>query len=234
VSGVPGTRVRVPFGRQRLVGVVLEGASSSELPWDRLKPMLEVLDPSPILDPGLLALLRWAADYYHHPIGEVISTALPKALRLGASASTTEERWTATAQGHEALGRGEPKRAPKQRKLLELLVREGGAMAAHLTELLPHWRDAARQLAARGWIGSMEVTPETADSPGGTRNAGPPLAEEQKQAVETVAQSLGQYGTFLLHGVTGSGKTEVYLHLVDRVLGLERRALVLVPEIGLT
>ncbi len=234
VSVVPGTRVRVPFGRQRLVGVVLEGASSSELPPDRLKPMLEVLDPSPILDPGLLALLRWAADYYHHPIGEVISTALPKALRLGASSSTTEERWTATAEGQQAHREGEPKRAPKQRKLLDLLVNEGGATAARLTQELPHWREAARQLTARGWIGSMEVTPEASDSSGGTRDRGPPLAEEQKQAVETVAESLGRYGTFLLHGVTGSGKTEVYLHLVERVLEQGRRALVLVPEIGLT
>src|SRR5262245_24086387 len=104
----PGSRVRVPFGRQRLVAVVLESASSSDLPPERLKPILEVLDPAPILDAGLMGLLRWAADYYHHPVGEVFSAALPKALRLGASASTTEERWTATAEGHEAHGRGEP------------------------------------------------------------------------------------------------------------------------------
>jgi len=85
--------VRVPFGRQRLVGIVLEAASSSDLPSERLKPILEVLDPRPILDTAALGLLRWAADYYHHPIGEVISAALPKALRLGASSSNTDSRW---------------------------------------------------------------------------------------------------------------------------------------------
>jgi primosomal protein N' (replication factor Y) len=146
--------VRVPFGRQRLVGIVLEAASSSDLPSERLKPILEVLDPRPILDGAALGLLRWAADYYHHPIGEVISAALPKALRLGASSSSTEERWSATAQGHEAHQRGEPKRAPKQRKLLEFLVARDAETADILTEHVPNWRDAARPLLARGWIGS--------------------------------------------------------------------------------
>jgi primosomal protein N' (replication factor Y) len=230
----PGTRVLVPFGRQRLVGVIMELADSSELPEERLKPILEVLDPYPILDSAALNLLRWAAEYYHHPIGEVISAALPKALRLGASASTTEVRWSVTVDGRTAHERGDPKRAPKQRKLLEFLVTNDGATADALTEHLPHWRDAARQLIARGWIGSMDVAPETSDQPGNVRNEGPPLAEEQKKAVETIADSLDRYGAFVLHGVTGSGKTEVYLRLVERVLAQGHCALVLVPEIGLT
>jgi primosomal protein N' (replication factor Y) len=229
----PGTRVRVPFGRQRLVGVVMEVADSSELPAERLKPILEVLDPQPILDPAALGLLRWAAEYYHHPIGEVVSAAMPKALRLGASTSTTEERWSVTADGHNAHQRGEPKRAPKQRKLLEFLVANDASSTDTLTEQVPNWRDAARQLVARGWIGSIEVSPETKESAIG-RTEGPPLSEEQKKAVEVVGEVLNRYGTFVLHGVTGSGKTEVYLRLVERVLAQGRRALVLVPEIGLT
>jgi primosomal protein N' (replication factor Y) len=230
----PGTRVRVPFGSQRLIGLVVEIASSSDLPAERLKPILEVLDSRPILDTPALGLLRWAADYYHHPIGEVISAALPKALRLGASSSSTEERWSATAQGREAHQRGEPKRAPKQRKLLEFLVARDAETADALTEHVPNWRDAARSLIARGWIGSMEVSPETNDAPSGAQTSGPTLAEEQRSAVEAVGKALNQYGTFVLHGVTGSGKTEVYLQLVERVLTQGRRALVLVPEIGLT
>jgi primosomal protein N' (replication factor Y) len=226
--------VRVPFGRQRLVGIVLEAASSSDLPNERLKPILEVLDPRPILDTAALGLLRWAADYYHHPIGEVISAALPKALRLGASSSNTEERWSATARGREAHQQGEPKRAPKQRKLLEFLVANDGSTADALTEQVPNWRDAARPLVARGWIGSMEVSAEIDDRPAGAQTSGPTLTEGQRSAVELIGNSLNQYGTFVLHGVTGSGKTEVYLQLVERVLTQGRRALVLVPEIGLT
>jgi len=230
----PGTRVRVPFGRQRLVGIVLETGGSSELPSERLKSILEVLDPRPILDTAALGLLRWAAEYYHHPIGEVISAALPKALRLGASSSNTEERWSATAQGREAHQQGDPKRAPKQRKLLEFLVAHDGSSADALTEQVPNWRDAARALIARGWIGSLEVIPQTNDGPSGAPASGPTLAEAQRSAVEAIEKSLNQYGTFVLHGVTGSGKTEVYLQLVERVLTQGRRALVLVPEIGLT
>jgi primosomal protein N' (replication factor Y) len=230
----PGMRVRVPFGRQRLVGVVMELADSSDLPEGRLKSILEVLDPRPILDPSALGLLRWAAEYYHHPIGEVLSAALPKALRLGASSAATEERWSATADGHQAQQRGDPKRAPKQRTLLEFLVAHDGATSDTLTEHLPNWREAARQLVARGWIGSMDVPSEPDEAPAGIQTAGPALSDEQRRAVEAVGDVLGRYGTFVLHGVTGSGKTEVYLRLVERVLAQGRRALVLVPEIGLT
>jgi primosomal protein N' (replication factor Y) len=230
----PGMRVRVPFGRQRLVGIVLETAGSSDLPSERLKPILEILDPRPILDTTALGLLRWAAEYYHHPIGEVFSAALPKALRLGASSSSTEERWSATVEGREAHQRSEPKRAPKQRMLLEFLVAHDGSTADTLTENVPGWRDAARSLIARGWIGSLEVAPEPNDPPSGAPASGPTLAAEQRNAVEVIGKSLDHYGTFVLHGVTGSGKTEVYLQLVERVLTQGRRALVLVPEIGLT
>ena len=230
----PGRRVRVPFGRQRLVGVILELADTSELPAERLKPILEVLDPTPILDPAALGLLRWAADYYHHPIGEVIAAALPKGLRLGAGYSTTEERWSVSAEGYAAHEQGEPRRAPRQRELLEFLVIHPAASAAQLTGQFPNWRDAARHLVGRGWIGSMEVATDPAEESAGVRIEGPPLAEEQRKAVEAIGNSLDRYGAHVLHGVTGSGKTEVYLRLVERVLAQDRRALVLVPEIGLT
>ena len=102
----PGMRVRVPFGRQRLVGIVMEAADSSDIPPERLKPILEVLDRGRFWMPPRLALLRWAAEYYHHPIGEVLSTALPKALRLGADAEAREERWSGDAEGVEAYDAG--------------------------------------------------------------------------------------------------------------------------------
>src|SRR5450755_4563984 len=108
----PGVRVRVPFGRRRLIGVVVAPASHSEIPAQRLRPILEVLDSEPVLDAAMLALLLWAAEYYHHPIGEVLATALPKALRLGAATRAVRARWLASSLGREAVAQGEPRRAP--------------------------------------------------------------------------------------------------------------------------
>ncbi len=245
-----GTRVRVPFGQRRLIGVAMETAASSELPEERLKPVLERLDPHPIFDPATLALLGWAADYYHHPVGEVLAAALPKALRLGAAIDSAEERWIFTPAGLEAYTRGDPRRAPRQRQLLAALAEGAGAapagtdaspLAAGLTavaldEKLGSWREAARALIARGWLSIVALPPAEAAPTSASLavSPGPEPNEEQRLAIDRVCESLGAFAGFVLHGVTGSGKTEVYLRVVERALRLGRSALVLVPEIGLT
>ncbi|HSY05420.1 MAG TPA: primosomal protein N' [Steroidobacteraceae bacterium] len=237
-SGEPvplGSRVRVPFGRRRAVGMVMGIGANSEVPAARLKPILEVLDPRPLLDPASLALLEWAAQYYHHPLGEVLASALPKALRLGAAAVASEERWVVTAAGAQAARADEPRRAPRQRTLLALLMQQQAASAAFLDEHARPWREAARALAGRGWIASTEVAiAGSTAAAAAPRPPGPQLLPEQSAAVAAVGESLGSYAAFVLHGITGSGKTEVYLRLTERVLAAGRRALVLVPEIGLT
>jgi primosomal protein N' (replication factor Y) (superfamily II helicase) len=231
----PGMRVRVPFGRQKLVGIVMEVATSSDVPSEKLKPISEVLDAQPVLDTSALALLQWAGDYYHHPIGEVLATALPKAMRMGATAEAHEEQWSATAEGLAAHAQGEPRRGPKQRELLGYLAAAAaGVSAATLDGAFPKWRETARALAERGWVTSAEVSLTGGASGFRVRVEGPELRDEQRVAVDTVGEALGHFGAFVLHGVTGSGKTEVYLRLVERVLQQGRRALVLVPEIGLT
>ena len=103
VTPATGARVRVPFGPRRLVGVIVGEADATDVPPERLKPVLEVLDARPVLDPSLLELLEWAAQYYHHPLGEVLSSALPKALRLGAPALAAAPRWVSTGEGARAL-----------------------------------------------------------------------------------------------------------------------------------
>jgi primosomal protein N' (replication factor Y) len=236
-GGLParvGVRVRVPFGRRRLVGIVVALTPGSELPRERLRAALEVLDRQPVLDGAALALLEWASEYYHHPLGEVIAAALPKALRLGAASEAVEERWILSSEGATAHAAGEPRRAPRQRALLDLLAAAAGASAATLNERSPGWREPARALLARGWLTSIESAPPAAAAPAAVRAAGPELSGEQAQAVEAIGAALGGFGTFVLHGITGSGKTEVYLRLIERVLAAGQRALVLVPEISLT
>jgi primosomal protein N' (replication factor Y) len=235
VAPAIGSRVRVPFGRQRLVGLVVEIADTSEVSPARLKPILEVLDSVPVLDEALQTLLRRAAEYYHHPLGQVVSSALPRALRFGASVSAREERWILTEAGAAAAASGEPRRAPKQRALLALLLEQRQLSAAALDACLRDWRAPARALAARGWLASAAVELHAAaDSTATVRTPGPPLLSEQQAAVDSIAASLDRFGVHLLHGITGSGKTEVYLRLTERVLLAGRRALLLVPEIGLT
>ena len=229
-----GARVRVPFGRRRLIGMVLAVADGSEVPAGRLKAILEVLDATPALDAAALALLGWAAQYYHHPPGQVLASALPKALRLGAPATPTEERWLVTQAGAAALAAGEPRRAPRQRALLGYVHEHGGATAARLDAGAPDWRAAARALTQRGFIASSAVAITSVPAPASVRTAGPQLLPEQSAAIEAVGAALGGFAAFVLHGITGSGKTEVYLRLIERVLLAGRRALVLVPEIGLT
>jgi primosomal protein N' (replication factor Y) (superfamily II helicase) len=230
----PGVRVRVPFGRQRLIGVVTQEAASSEVPPERLKPILEVLDAEPVFESSMLALLAWSAEYYHHPIGEVLAAALPKALRLGAAASAVTRRWSATVAGLAAAAGGQPHRAPQQRRALMRLIENAGSRAAEDAAPLSRSSAALRALARRGWIDLLDEPLIAAAAPAAALVDGFALNQEQHAAVEAIGDSLERFGAYLLYGITGSGKTEVYLHLVARVLAQGRGALILVPEIGLT
>jgi len=232
----PGSRVRVPFGRQTLIGVVIEHAAQSALPPERLKPIGAIVDTVPVLAAEVLELVRWASDYYHHPIGEVIASALPKALRSGASCIALEEIWRPTPQGRAALSAGKLARAPAQRQLLELLLAGEGVRQVALAQQLPRWRAAAGALRKQGWaqceaVAAAAPTPAPAVAP---IAGAPDPTPEQAQAIAAIGASLHGFATFVLHGLTGSGKTEVYLKVIQQVLASGRRALVLVPEIGLT
>lgn len=235
----PGIRVRVPFGRRRTIGVVMETAPRSQLPEHKLRPVLECLDRRPIFDPALLALLSWAAGYYHHPPGEVLSAALPKALRLGASLEATEERWRLTPSGQEAWVQGEPRRSTRQRQLLAELAAGEASSGSLLQRLGGSWRQAARALRGKGWIASAQAALPDGPAPAADGDPQPPrtgpgLNEDQRLATERICRSLQTFGAFVLHGITGSGKTEVYLRVTGQALAAGRSALVLVPEIGLT
>jgi primosomal protein N' (replication factor Y) len=247
VAAVPlGVRVRVPVGRSRTVGVVIGHGASSDVPAARLKSVEAVLDEQALFDAPALELLKWTADYYHHPLGEVVAAALPKALRAGAPLEPRSEYLVCSTAGAAALANGEPRRAPQQRALLGRIAGyAGGVPAEVLTQELPAWRNAARALATRGWA-SLESratidggAPQLAVAAGSpvedtAAAAMPTLTPEQSAAVAALTLAMGSYAAFVLQGATGSGKTEVYLRAVAHALDHGRRTLVLVPEIGLT
>ena len=233
-----GARVRVPVGRALAIGMVVGHAGQSALDVARLKPVSEVLDAEPLLLPPLLELLRWTADYYHHPPGEVLLSALPAPLREGASALPLVEHLQLTPAGGAALAADEARRAPRQLALLQTLARAAGPVSAgDLQQMWPDWRHVARALRARGWVELRQLSDEAAPvagtlpAPGG---AVPSLTMEQAAAVAAIDAAAGRFECLLLQGATGSGKTEVYLRAVASTLQRHQDALVLVPEIGLT
>ena len=233
---MPGSRLWVPFGRRRQVGVVLSHAQTSELSADRIRSAGEPIDDVPLLSAADLALIRFTSTYYHHPIGEVVAAALPTLLRQGRPLYPTVETIAITEVGASADIEALARRAPKQAELLELLVDAGagGCEADRLTEELPHWRRAAKGLAEKGYLQRFDArTADFDERLGSASVAGPALNEDQQQALTTLRAS-DRFGVYLLEGVTGSGKTEVYLTRMQDVIKAGRQVLVLAPEIGLT
>jgi primosomal protein N' (replication factor Y) (superfamily II helicase) len=232
-----GSRVLVPFGRSERIGIVVDHAGSSALAPGKLKTIRRVLDPEPAIGAELLKTLRWAADYYHHPLGAVLSHALPGLLREGRPIDEAPEpTWQLTPLGRatapERLGRG----APRQAKALAALL-DGVCSTSELRERGVS-TDSLERLCAKGWIEPgptrlASAAPHVVSLPGSL----PDLTADQRRVLQSVAaddRGGGGFRSYLLHGVTGSGKTEVYLRLIASALAAQRQTLLLVPEIGLT
>jgi primosomal protein N' (replication factor Y) len=230
----PGVRLWVPFGRRRVTGVLLEIRQTSALPDSKLRAAIAVIDETPLVDPPLLDLLRWAADYYRHPPGEVIAAALPAPLRTGTAAFETEERWTLSAAARTGELPPLSARAHRLREMVAALEHRDAADEAALAVLSPRWRDHVRELEERGWVLRLrEVTTPAAARPP-VVGTGPDPTPGQQRAIDAISAAAGRHAPFLLLGVTGSGKTEVYLRAIAEVVSRGQQALVLVPEISLT
>ena len=221
-----GRRVRVPFGQRELVGVVV-GTGPAEV-GDGLRQALAFLDPQPLLHGELLDSLRWLGRYTHAPLGEVFATALPSVLRAGEPLPETHAwAWQLTEPGRTGLAGLRSGTRPQR---LASLLGDGPVDEDRLALELDEWREAARSLLKRGFAERVAV-PASAVAP--APQPGPVPNPEQEEAIATLRAASG-FSPVLLEGVTGSGKTEVYLHAIADCLARGRQALVLVPEIGLT
>ncbi|WP_282281769.1 primosomal protein N' [Pseudomonas sp. PS02302] len=228
----PGVRLRLPFGRREVVGVLIEVARETEVPPDKLRAALQLLDERPPLPSALFELCQWSAQYYQHSLGDTLSWALPALLRQGEPAERRLQRfWIAQPEARPE----DPRlaRAPRQREALRTLRQHPHGVLHELLGQLGLVKDSLDLLQAKGL-----VTVETRyHQP--TRHQGSwlaqaelPLNSEQRLAYEAVRAGSG-FHCHLLEGVTGSGKTEVYLQLIRATLEAGRQALLLIPEINL-
>ena len=229
-QNILGQRVLVPFGRKQVVGVVMDCALESTLPAGRLKQVVQVLTGTPPLPEELLTLLRFCSDYYHHPLGSTVLSALPARLRSSLPVSIKEVvSYILTPSGRALDLNLLPKRKVVQQRILTAL-QAGPMRVVQLRALSSSAVATMKRLVQDGWVQTMtEPTPSVAFM----FNNSHTLNAEQRLAVDAVTQTQG-FACHVLHGITGSGKTEVYVHLMHHVLQKGGQVLLLVPEINLT
>ncbi|WP_444958960.1 primosomal protein N' [Microbulbifer sp. ZKSA002] len=225
----PGQRLWVPFAGRKLVAVLLDIVQES--PHSSLKPALELVDSEVLFGDGSRKLLSWIADYYQAPLGEVYAAALPVALRKGKPSDHWAEQWLQLTTEGKGLPETALARAPKQQVLFQLLLSDGKQSRTHL-KTLGHNTPVIRALQDRGLVEWIPGPTVPAPLPAAESTPAPELNSEQQQVLDSIDCS--GFSASLLEGTTGSGKTEVYLRLMQRVLDSGRQALLLVPEIGLT
>lgn len=230
-----GRRVVVPFGKKLAVGVIVDIVEATCVAPEKLKAALRVLRDSPRLGPADLALVQFASDYYHHPLGAALLGTLPARLRrphASTHAARVVGRYQLTKTGTAFDLSRLSARAHLKRHLLTLLG-EGELDTTDAQARSPRARRALKELIQQGLVKLNETEPQptgTASQP----SMPPVLTPEQRQALAAVTADIGRFRVHLLLGVTGSGKTEVYLHAMSAALTAGHQALLLVPEIALT
>ena len=230
-----GQRVLVPFGHRKQIGIVIGKADTSDVVVEKLKTVIQVFADELPIDAETLNLLKFSADYYQYPFGQALLSALPVRLRqISPAVSRKQYAYNLTALGQLADLEQLPTRQLVMRRILLALQTHGRLTEQDLDAISSSARKVAKQLVADGWLVSQQV-PTIIKTLEAMIPVAPELNEEQTLAINRITQEAQTYKAWLLHGITGSGKTEVYMRLMQYVLeNQDAQILVLVPEINLT
>ena len=225
----PGQRVKIPFGRQQAIGLVVE--TNIEPPEGiTLKPLHNALEEWPALPDETFQLLSWASDYYQHPLGECLFTALPPALRKGRPAMEKTEDWWQACGSSAAL----PANAHKQKILLDWIAQHKQGTKTSDIIKAGFSRPQLKALCDKDLIRAATPAKDISEGQHTETIAAPKLSDAQREAASQLPLPGDGFNASLLYGITGSGKTEIYLHYLKQNLTAKDQALVLVPEINLT
>ena len=232
-----GCRVCVPFGKRLVTGIIMEVVTHSSVPYPKIRSAVCVLREIPPIPKELLDLFHFCSAYYHHPLGEVAVNGLPGRLRTikpFVLDSSIPFQYRLTTEGHAVDISVIPARSMVKRRLLARLRESATIDIGEVKQISRRAPSALKELIMLRWVEEISTEPPSTAVPAIEISQAPILTTDQKNAIHDIGTRINEFKTWLLHGITGSGKTEVYLQLISLLLRQGRQTLVLVPEINLT